>query len=142
MLDTELPLAAAAFTCISRTYQYPLGSAQPGIGCRAAAATAGLAFFSAAFSACGFPAVAAELTAATVVTIPFPCPCVQARYCSPQLAGTRTTVLWLAGAAAGAGLLPPQAVSPAAAAAAATMRMMRFKTCSVHSVAPGHGVCE
>ena len=136
-------MAAAALTCISRTYQYPLGSAQPGIGCRAAEATASLAFFSAAFSACGSPAVAAELTASTAVTSPFPCPRAQALYCSRQLAGTRTTLLWVAGAAAGAlaGAALLQAVSPAAAALA-TMRMMRFKTCSVHKRGACQGVGE
>src|SRR5580700_3897439 len=89
MFDAELPLAAAAFTCCSRTFQYPLGSAQPGIGCRAALETAGPALCSAALSTCGSPAVAAELTAVTVVTSPFPCLCVQAPYCWAQLTGTR-----------------------------------------------------
>src|SRR5215475_2179072 len=49
-LDADPLLDAAAFTCISSTLQYPLGSAHAGIGCRAARATAGLASFSAAVS--------------------------------------------------------------------------------------------
>jgi len=61
-------------------------------------------------------------------------------YCSPQLTATRTTFSWLAGAAVGARLLPPQAASPAAAAALATMITMRFETCSVRCVAPDQ--CE
>src|SRR5215468_10580523 len=49
-LDAELLVDAAAFTCISRTSQYPLGSAQAGSGWRAALAMAGLVWFSVAIS--------------------------------------------------------------------------------------------
>src|SRR5215471_6653246 len=49
-LDVESLVAAAAVTCISRTSQYPLGSAQAGTGWRVALAIAGLVSFSVAMS--------------------------------------------------------------------------------------------
>ena len=125
-----------AFTCISRTSQYPLGSAQAGTGWRAALATAGLAFFSVAVNTRVSPAVSAELTESRAAITPCPCPCFQVLYCWLQLTGTRA-LPWLAGAAVG-GAVWLQAVSPAMAAPAAA-RMMRFNTCSVRSVAPYQG---
>src|SRR5258708_5949761 len=74
-------LVAAAFTCMSRTSQYPLGSAQAGIGWRAARATAGLAFSSATVSTWASLAVPAELTAVRAAISPFPCPSAHERYC-------------------------------------------------------------
>ena len=136
MLDVEPLVAAAAVTCISRTSQYPLGSAQAGTGWWAALATAGLAFFSVAVSTRVSPAISAELTASRAAITPFPWPCFQVLYCWLQLTGTRT-LPWLAGAAVGAAAWL-QEVNPATAAAAAA-RMMRFNTCSVRSVAPYQG---
>ena len=124
-------LLAAAVTCINSTSQYPLGSAQAGTGWRAARAKAGLSFFSATVSTCVSPAVSAELTAWSAAIVPVPCPWFQVSYWRLQLTGTRT-LGWLVAAAVGAAAWL-QAVSPAAAATAAA-RMVRFKTCSVHSV--------
>src|SRR3954451_9943263 len=93
-LDDEPLLAAAAWTCISNTFQYPRGSAQAGIGCRAAFATAGLACLSAAVSASPSRAVAAELTPWRALMTPLPSPLVQVRYCLLQLTGATDVPLW------------------------------------------------
>ena len=80
-LDAEPLLPTAAFTCISRTSQYPLGSAQAGTGERLARAMSGLAFFSVVVSTLRFPAVLATLTARKVATRPVPRPCSHVWYC-------------------------------------------------------------
>jgi len=51
ILEGECLLATAAFTCMSRTAQYPRGSAQAGIGWWVALETTGPAFLSATVNA-------------------------------------------------------------------------------------------
>src|SRR5215831_2833729 len=121
-LDAEPLLATAAFTCISRASQYPLGSAQAGTGWSAALATAGLALCSAAVSTWVSPAVTAELTVPRAAMRPFPWPCFQVRYCWLQLTGGMGVPdPWLAGAALGAAewlhAVSPMTAAPAAARA-------------------------
>jgi hypothetical protein len=133
---SEPVLAAAALKCMSKTVQYPFGSAQVGTGYRAALVSTGLVLFSTAVSTWTSPDCPAELTAFSAATSPFPGPRAQALYaclhCADTavllaagelLAGGEVTAAEvaaaeLAGAAGGA--LVVHAVSPAAAAPAAT----------------------
>jgi hypothetical protein len=144
--EAELALPAAAFTCIIKAVQYPFGSAHAGIGLRAALATAGPAFFSAAVRAVMSWPVLAEPTAFSAATSFLAEPRIQASYFWGQLTGAVdlvaecvtaecvtaecVTAAPLAGAADVAALWL-HAVSVTRAPAAAAASVVGFMLCSV-----------
>jgi hypothetical protein len=86
-LDAGALLVTAAFTCISRTLQYPRGSAHAGTGWCAALVTADLARLNATVRRCESPPLSATLTAWRAPSRLLPGPFRQARYCWPQPPG-------------------------------------------------------